>query len=64
MIGLLQIACINKTKFNIDNENISEKEGIEELVSRYFVPYTFLLLLLHKLERVLIAQPAINTNQP
>ena len=64
MIGLLQIACINKTKFNIDNENISEKEGIEELVSRYFVPYTFLLLLLHKLERVLIAQPAISTNQP
>lgn len=51
MIGLFEIICLNKSKLG------DSKEEIEEIVSRYFVPYSFLLLVLHKLERALLAKP-------
>ena len=52
MIGLFEIICLNKTKLG------DTKEEIEEIISRYFIPYSFLLLLMHKLEKALLAQPA------
>lgn len=52
MIGLFEIICMNKTKLG------SSKEEIQEIVSKYFVPYSFLLLVLHKLEKALIAKPS------
>lgn len=51
MIGLFEIVCLNKTKIG------DTKEEIEEIVSRYFIPYSFLLLVLHKLEKALLAKP-------
>ena len=51
MVGLFEIICLNKTKLG------DTKEEIEEIVSRYFIPYSFLLLVLHKLEKALLAKP-------
>lgn len=51
MIGLLEIVSINGAK--LAN---TEKE-IMELASKYFVPYSYIMLLLHKLEKALIATP-------
>lgn len=51
MIGLFEIVCLNKTELG------KNKEEIEETVSKYLIPYSFLVLILHKLERALIAQP-------
>lgn len=51
MIGLLEITCLNETYLAV-----SERE-LKEIASKYFVPYTFLILLLHKLEKALLAMP-------
>lgn len=50
MIGLLQIVCIGKTTLANNNKN-----NVKEIVSKYFIPYSFLLLMLHKLEKALIS---------
>ena len=51
MVGLFEIICLNNTKLG------DTKEEVEEIVSRYFIPYSFLLLVLHKLEKALLAKP-------
>lgn len=51
MVGLFEIVCLNKTKLG------DTKDEIEEIVSRYFIPYSFLLLVMHKLEKALLAKP-------
>lgn len=51
MVGLLEIVCLNDTSLGI-----TEKE-VKELASKYLVPYSYLMLLLHKLEKALIAKP-------
>lgn len=51
MIGLLEVICMGNTKLG------NNKEEIEEIISKYFIPYSFLLLVLHKLEKALIAKP-------
>ncbi len=56
MVGLLEIICLEKS--SLGN---SEKE-IQENVSKYFIAYTFLLLLLHKLEKALTVQPGNFSN--
>ncbi len=51
MIGLFEIVCLNKTY-------IAETEDeVREIISRYFIPYTYFALLLNKLEKALISQP-------
>lgn len=52
MVGLLEIACLNGHKLSSD-ENI-----VREMAEKYFMPYAQLLLLLHKLEKALLAVPA------
>lgn len=54
MVGLLEIVCTENTEIAQ-----TEKE-IREIVSKYLVPYAYLLLLLHKMEKALIAKPANN----
>lgn len=54
MVGLLEIVCFNET------EIAKTKEEIKEVASKYFIPYVFLLLLLHKLEKAVLAQPNLN----
>jgi hypothetical protein len=51
MVGLFEIICLNKT-YLADTE-----DQIRELVSKYFITYAFFMLLLHKLEKALVAQP-------
>lgn len=51
MVGLFEIVCLKKTFL------ASSKEEIEEMVSKYFKVYASLMLVLHKLEKALIAQP-------
>ncbi len=51
MVGLFEIVCLNKTILG------NTEEEIREIVSKYFVPYSFFMLLLHKLEKALVAQP-------
>lgn len=51
MVGLLEIVCLN------DTELAKTEEEIREIASKYFVPYAYLLLLLHKLEKAILAQP-------
>lgn len=51
MIGLLEIVCLNNATLG-DN-----KQEVLELASRYFVPYSYLILLLYKLEKALLAKP-------
>lgn len=53
MIGLIEIVCFNKTAIAIIEPEI------REIVSKYFRPYAFLALVLHKLEKALIARPQI-----
>lgn len=48
MIGLLQIACLNKCSLAEDNE------VLEEVANKYFVPYANLFLLLHKMNKALL----------
>lgn len=48
MIGLLQIACLNKCSLAED------KEVLEEVANKYFVPYANLFLLLHKMNKALL----------
>ena len=53
MVGLLEIICLHNTELaKTENE-------IREIVSKFFVPYAYLLLLLHKLEKAIMAQPKI-----
>lgn len=54
MVGLLQIVCFNDTKLAA-----TEKELLE-LASKYFVPYSYLMLLLHKMEKALLVRPREN----
>lgn len=51
MVGLLEIVCLYST------ELAKTEEEIKEIASKYFVPYAYLLLLLHKLEKAILAQP-------
>lgn len=51
MVGLLEIICLNKTSLG------ESEEEIREIVSKYFMTYAFFILVLHKLEKALIAQP-------
>lgn len=51
MIGLLEIVCLKGTVL-ADTES-----ELEELAAKYFVPYSYLTLLLHKLEKSLLAVP-------
>lgn len=52
MVGLLELACLDDTSL------ASTEDEIQEIVSKYVVPYTSLLLLLHKMEKALMAKPA------
>lgn len=56
MVGLLEIVCLNST------ELAKTEEEIREIASKYFVPYTYIILLLHKLEKALVAKPNIANN--
>jgi hypothetical protein len=51
MVGLFEIVCLNKTQLG------ETEEEIREIVSKYFVTYAFFMLVLHKLEKALVAQP-------
>lgn len=51
MIGLLEIVCLNETTL------ASTEEELMDLASKYFVPYSYLMLLLHKMEKALIVKP-------
>ena len=51
MVGLFEIVCLNKTSLG-DTE-----EEVREVISKYFVTYAFFMLVLHKLEKALVAQP-------
>ena len=51
MVGLFEIVCLNQTNLG-DTE-----EEIRETISKYFVTYAFFMLVLHKLEKALVAQP-------
>lgn len=51
MVGLLQIMSLNGVCIGQN-----EKEVLE-LASKYFVPYSYLLLLLHKIEKAVLAKP-------
>lgn len=51
MVGLLEIACLNGHKLSTD------KNVVREMAEKYFMPYAQLLLLLHKLEKALLAVP-------
>lgn len=48
MIGLLQIACLNRCSLAEDGE------VLEEVANKYFVPYANLFLLLHKMNKALL----------
>ncbi len=52
MVGLLQIMSLNDVSIGQN-----EKE-VMELASKYFVPYSYLMLLLHKVEKAALAKPA------
>lgn len=51
MVGLLEIVSLNDCKL------ASTEKEVMELASKYFVPYSYIMLLLHKLEKALIAKP-------
>lgn len=51
MVGLFEIVCLNKANLG-DTE-----EEVREIISKYFVTYAFVMLVLHKLEKALVAQP-------
>lgn len=51
MVGLFEIVCLNRTYL------AEKEEEVREITSRYFVPYTYFVLLLNKLEKALVAQP-------
>ena len=48
MVGLLEVACLNGAVLGFS------KEELEEIVRRYLVPSTYIILLLHKLEKALL----------
>lgn len=52
MVGLMEIACLNGNKLSTD------RSVVREMTEKYFMPYAQLLLLLHKLEKALLAVPA------
>lgn len=51
MVGLLEIVCFNDTALATTDKELME------LASKYFVPYSYLMLLLHKMEKALLARP-------
>ena len=51
MVGLLEITCLNGNKLSTD------EVVIREMAEKFFMPYAQLLLLLHKLEKALLAVP-------
>lgn len=51
MIGLLEVVCLNKASL------AETEEELLEFAKKYIVPYSFILLLLHKLEKALLALP-------
>lgn len=51
MIGLLEVACLNDARLGIT------KQEVEEMAKKFLAPYSFIFLLLHKLERALLAVP-------
>ncbi len=56
MVGLLEIVCFHKTSL-ADTE-----DQLRDIASKYLVPYSYFILLLHKLEKGLLAVPK-NLNQ-
>ncbi|MCD7818391.1 MAG: hypothetical protein LUH07_05005, partial [Lachnospiraceae bacterium] len=56
MVGLFEIVCLNKTKLG------ETEDEIREIVSKYFMTYSFLMLVLYKLEKALVAQPKEEVN--
>lgn len=48
MIGLLQVVSLNNARIGLS------KDEIHEIASKYLIPYTHMLLLLHKTERALL----------
>lgn len=51
MVGLLEIVALNDAKIGL---NVNE---VREVALKYFVPQSYLFLLLYKLERSLLAKP-------
>ena len=51
MVGLFEIVCLNKTQLG------ETEEDIRAIISKYFMIYVFFVLVLHKLEKALVAQP-------
>lgn len=51
MIGLIEIVCLNNTKL------ANDKEEIDDIISRFIIPYSYLTLVFHKMERALVAKP-------
>jgi len=51
MIGLIEIVCLKNTKLGEDKEEIDDK------ISRFIIPYAYLALVFHKMEKALIAKP-------
>lgn len=50
MIGLLEIVGLDESKLKC-----ATKEEVDEIVNKFFVPYANIFLLLHKLEKALLA---------
>ena len=51
MVGLLEVVCLNNASLG------NNEEEIKEVASKFLVPYSYLILLLHKLEKALLAKP-------
>lgn len=55
MIGMIQIVCLNETSLGED------KEAITRILNSYICVYRDLSLLLHKLEKGLLAKPKVSS---
>lgn len=51
MVGLLEIVCFNEAKIGLTYKEL------DEVAKKFLVPYSYLFLLLHKLEKALLAKP-------
>lgn len=51
MIGLLEVVCFNEARLGLT------RKELEEVSKKFLVPYSYVFLLLHKLEKALLAHP-------
>lgn len=51
LVGLLQVVALEQAKFGIT------KQEAEEMANKFLIPYSYMFLLLHKLEKALISVP-------